>query len=90
MTTAGFCSPAGSVAPLHWPAIAVAVRRKLVKRYIVKRGVRDGTPGLISALHSATAQFRAHALVWDERNRRSRTEFEAEVERLWRLETPDY
>jgi glycosyltransferase involved in cell wall biosynthesis len=69
--------------------IAAAFLREFVKRYILKLGFRDGTPGLISALHSATAQFRAHALVWDERNRRSRAELEAEVDRLWRLVTPD-
>lgn len=70
-------------------AIAGAFLREFLKRYIIKRGFRDGTPGLIAALHSATAQFRAHALVWDERNGRTRAELEAEVERLWRTSNSD-
>lgn len=49
------------------------------KKYVYKKGFKDGTPGLISAIHSATAVFRAHALVWDRRNRISRAELEEQV-----------
>jgi glycosyltransferase involved in cell wall biosynthesis len=52
------------------------------KRYLLQRGFLDGTPGLIAALHSATAVFRAQALVWDERNRIDRAELEASLARF--------
>jgi len=59
--------------------IARATGIEFAKKYIYKRGYRDGTPGLISALHAATAVFRAHALVWDRQNRISRSELEQQV-----------
>ena len=56
-----------------------------LKRYVVQRGFLDGTPGLISALHSATAEFRALALVWDRRTRVSRGDFEERLATEWGL-----
>ena len=53
--------------------------KEFLKKYFYKKGFLDGTPGLISALHSATAVFRAHALVWDRQNRISRAELERQV-----------
>ncbi|WP_246209474.1 glycosyltransferase family 2 protein [Pikeienuella piscinae] len=53
--------------------------KEFIKKYFYKLGVRDGVPGLISALHSATAVFRAYALVWDRQNRISRDELERQV-----------
>ncbi len=56
-----------------------APTKEFLKKYFYKKGFLDGTPGLISALHSATAVFRAHALVWDRQNRISRAELERQV-----------
>jgi glycosyltransferase involved in cell wall biosynthesis len=53
------------------------------RKYILKKGFRDGTPGLIAAMHSATAVFRANALVWDRQNRIEREQLEAELESRW-------
>lgn len=50
--------------------------REFVKKYFLQRGFLDGTPGLISALHSATAEFRAQALVWDRQNAIPRNQIE--------------
>lgn len=55
-----------------------------IKNYILKRGFVDGVPGLISAMHSAGAKFRTLALVWDKQNTISRSELEAQVEKLWK------
>ncbi len=56
---------------------------EFLKKYIFKQGFRDGTPGLISALHSSTAIFRANALVWDEQNSISRASLEKSIEMEW-------
>jgi glycosyltransferase involved in cell wall biosynthesis len=53
--------------------------REFTKRYLIQRGFLDGTPGLIAALHSATAEFRAQALVWDRQHRIPRADLEADV-----------
>ncbi|WP_138466099.1 glycosyltransferase family 2 protein [Poseidonocella sp. HB161398] len=63
--------------------------REFLKRYLLQRGFLDGTPGLISALHSATAEFRARALVWDRQNAISRDLFEAELARAWHKDGKD-
>lgn len=47
-----------------------------IKKYILQRGLLDGIPGLIAAIHSATAEFRIRALVWDQQNRIERGELE--------------
>ena len=56
---------------------------EFVKKYIFKFGFRDGTPGLISAIHSASARFRALALVWDAQNPADRSQLEARLEQEW-------
>ena len=62
--------------------ILVQPIREFIKKYVVKQGFRDGTAGLIAALHSACATFRTHALVWDAQNRISREQLEIDVNRL--------
>ena len=42
----------------------------------LKKGFVDGVPGLISAIHSADAVFRALALTWDEQNKIDRKDLE--------------
>lgn len=49
--------------------------RKMIKRH----GYRDGVPGLMFALHSSTAMFKASCLVWDEQNRIPRSDIEEQV-----------
>lgn len=53
------------------------------KKYLWKQGFRDGTPGLIAAIHSACAVFRTCALVWDEQNRIDRQELEMQLQNMW-------
>lgn len=55
--------------------------REFAKKYLLQKGFLDGTPGLISALHSATAEFRAQALVWDRQHAIQRAEIETELVR---------
>lgn len=62
---------------------------EFIKHYILKRGFKDGTPGLISAIHSATALFRAYALVWDEQHAIPREVIEADIQSLWQESTKD-
>jgi (heptosyl)LPS beta-1,4-glucosyltransferase len=54
-----------------------------LQRYVLKLGFLDGIPGLIAAIHSATAVFRAHAVVWDEQNVIDRDKLEAAIRRRW-------
>lgn len=54
------------------------------KLYFLRQGFRDSTPGIIFALHSADATFRAYALAWDEQNRILRESLEAELSAQWK------
>jgi glycosyltransferase involved in cell wall biosynthesis len=54
------------------------------KRFILERGFLDGTAGMISALHSATAEFRALAIVWDEQHPVDRSTLENRIGEMWR------
>ena len=49
-------------------SIGMSFVKEFIKKYFWKLGFRDGTPGLISAFHSATAMFRAYAVVWEKQN----------------------
>ena len=57
---------------------------EFARKYVLKMGFRDGIPGLISAIHAATAVFRAQALRWDEQNRIPREQVEEAIRREWR------
>ena len=46
------------------------------KKYILKSGFLDGTPGLISAIHSAGAKFRILTITWDQQNTLDRAQLE--------------
>lgn len=56
---------------LQASAVTIVARPavEFLKKYLFKLGFLDGVPGLIAAIHSATAKFRIEALLWDERNR---------------------
>ena len=62
--------------------------RRFVSAFVLKRGYRDGTPGLLFALHSAMADFQAKALAWDAQNAVPRTAMEGQFEALWE-QAPD-
>ena len=64
-------------------SLIIAVVKEFIKKYLFKKGFQDGTPGLISALHSTTAVFRAQALVWDKQNQISRESLESQLSEQW-------
>ena len=49
---------------------------EFVKIYIYKKGIIDGIPGLIAAMHSSGAVFRKLALTWDNQNKIERKKLE--------------
>lgn len=59
---------------------------ELWRKFVLKGGYRNGTLGLLFALHSAGAMFRACALVWDEQNSISRSNIEESMKKMWRQE----
>ena len=67
---------ARSGARVGGPSLISAPLLAFAKRYVLQRGFLDGVPGLIAALHSATAVFRTRALVWDRQNAIPREELE--------------
>ncbi|MDB4754055.1 glycosyltransferase family 2 protein [Akkermansiaceae bacterium] len=64
-------------------AIVVRPLIEFLKKYVGRHGYRDGIPGLISALHSAGAIFRANVLAWDEQNRIPREDLEKNLSEKW-------
>jgi glycosyltransferase involved in cell wall biosynthesis len=58
--------------------------KDFLKKFFFKQGYRDGVLGLLFALHSATATFRACAILWDQQYRVERSVVEEDLERLWR------
>ena len=57
--------------------------REFLKRYLLQRGFLDGVPGFIAASHSASATFRAYAIVWDRQNRIDRARIEDDMRSRW-------
>lgn len=57
--------------------------REFLKIYLARQGFRDGVPGLISAIHSACAAFRAEALAWDQQNPLHRADLERQLQSAW-------
>jgi len=64
---------------ISWASLLLRPLKIFLKKYVLQRGFLDKTPGLIAALHSADAEFRACALVWDAQNRISRAYLEEQV-----------
>ena len=62
--------------------------KEFLTKYFLKQGFRDGTMGLIWALHAATALFRAHVLAWDERNSIPREKLEQGLSSQWKEADP--
>lgn len=68
---------------VRWHDFLWRPMKALVSRYLINYAYRDRTPGLISAIHSACASFRAYAIAWDQQNRISREEIEGHILDLW-------
>lgn len=66
-----------------WGHILLRPCLEFLKLYVFKRGFLDGMPGLIGALHSASAVFRQYALAWDRQNRIPRTDLEEQLKQEW-------
>jgi (heptosyl)LPS beta-1,4-glucosyltransferase len=69
---------------LKWHHLIVYPLGEFLKKYIYKRGFRDGALGLLFCLHSAGAMFRACALVWDEQHSIPREELEQVMKDMWK------
>ncbi len=57
---------------------------EFLKKYFGKGGFKDGICGLVFAIHSADAVFRACALAWDKQNHIPREELESKMTDLWK------
>lgn len=57
--------------------------RVFAVKYFLHGGFKDGVPGLISALHSSIATFRAHALLWEEQHKVTRKHLEEMIKHDW-------
>jgi glycosyltransferase involved in cell wall biosynthesis len=53
--------------------------KEFMKKYFLQKGFIDGTPGLISAMHSSTAVFRTQALMWEAQNQIAREDLEQKI-----------
>lgn len=65
--------------------MTLALRPALLflKRFIVQRGITDGTAGFIAAMNTAGAEFRSLAILWDEQNKIERQQLEQRLAREW-------
>ena len=64
---------------MRWYHLFLLPIVEFLRKFVVKRGYRDKTPGLLFALHSSCAMFRACALVWDMQNRLDRSDIENQL-----------
>ena len=58
--------------------------KEFLVKYFYKKGFLDGMPGLISALHSTFAIFRAHAVLWENQNKIQRKSLEKSLRDNWK------
>jgi hypothetical protein len=68
---------------VRWYHLLSAPLRRFLVLFVAKMGFRDGAVGLLAALHSASAEFRSRALVWDQQNRIERETIEVQIAELW-------
>jgi len=68
---------------ITWFTLVWVFIREFLVKFFYKKGFLDGSVGLLWALHTASANFRAHALVWDEQNRIDRQELENQIKKQW-------
>lgn len=72
---------------VSYTKLLMAVLKEFAYKYFYKRGFSDGTAGLISAIHSSYAIFRAYALLWDEQNRIERASIEGKFQNQWEVKS---
>jgi (heptosyl)LPS beta-1,4-glucosyltransferase len=70
---------------MRWYHLVLLPIAEFLRKMVKKRGYRDGTTGLLFALHSCCAMFRACALVWDDQNPVSRMAIEERLQALWKV-----
>lgn len=70
-------------ARLTWVHLLGLPLFEFFRKLIWKGGYRDGILGLLFAMHSAGAMFRACALSWDAQNYVSRSEIERSIQAMW-------
>lgn len=63
---------------LLWPTY------RALKAYVVHRGFRQGTLGLLHALYTFTGTFNWYACAWDEQHRPTREDLERQIAEAWR------
>lgn len=73
---------------VSWYDLSFRPLAKFLARFILRRGYKDGIPGLITALHSACAVFRAYTLVWDRQNKIPRELIEKQIREKWYQHIP--
>lgn len=69
---------------IRWWHLLLMPLTEFIVKLVKKRGFKDGTLGLLFALHSSCAMFRACALVWDEQNKMNRSDIEKQLLDMWR------
>jgi len=69
---------------MRWFHLVMLPVAEFLRKFFKKRGYRDGTPGLLFALHSSDAMFRACALVWDKQNSLDRSVVEGQIRKMWK------
>ncbi len=74
---------AAKVIRVRWYHLLLLPVMEFFRKWVFKRGYRDRTPGLLFALHAASAMFRACALVWDNQNRLKRSDLENQLRDMW-------
>ncbi|MBN1967247.1 MAG: glycosyltransferase family 2 protein [Anaerolineae bacterium] len=66
-----------------WFDLLVRPFLNFLKGYVIRRGFRDGIPGLIINLHNLCATFRVYAMVWDRQHPIARETLEAQLTQRW-------
>ena len=74
---------------IRWWHFLILPSIEFLKKYFRRKGYRDGTPGLLFALHATSARFKACALVWDTQNSISRSNIEEQVNNPFQTPTRD-
>lgn len=74
---------------MQWYHLFLFPIAEFIRKFFIRQGYLDRTPGLLFAIHSACAMFRACALVWDEQNHLSRSDIENQLRKMWKASGSD-
>ncbi len=69
---------------MRWFHLVMLPVAEFLRKFFRKGGYQDGMPGLLFALHSSDAMFRACALVWDKQNSLDRSVVEEQIRKMWK------